>query len=130
MRRALNSLLKLGLGGDYKPVVALILNLNFIPSAQLLLTLLRGHRDSINSEIKEELKEDFCEWLTSAVDVKCKLDFKTPQTVKSGARNLSRPSQDTDSDENSGEDQRAPQMTARERIKQRMATKNYNNQTS
>ncbi len=56
--RALNNLIKLGLGRDYKPVVALaealiILNLNFIPSAQLLLTLLRRHRDSINSEIEE-----------------------------------------------------------------------------
>jgi hypothetical protein len=38
-RRALNNLIKLGLGGDYKPLVALaealiILNLNLIPSAQ------------------------------------------------------------------------------------------------
>ncbi len=57
-RRALNNLIKLGLGGDYKPVVALaealnILNLNFILSAPLLLTLLRRHLDSINSKIKE-----------------------------------------------------------------------------
>ena len=101
----------------------IILNLNFIPSAQLMLTLLRRHRDSINSEIEEELIEDFCEWLTSAVDVNCKLEFKTPQTVKSGARTLSRQSQDTDSDGSSDDDQRDPQTTARKRIRQRMTTK-------
>ncbi len=102
----------------------IILNLNFILSAQLLLILqvLLRHWDSIHSEIEEELIEDFCKWLTSAVDVKCKLDFKTLQTMKSGARTLSRSSQDTDSDENSN-DQRAPQTTARERIRQQMATK-------
>ncbi len=75
-RRALNNLIRVGLGGDYKPVAVLaealiILNLNFVLSAQILLILIRRHRNSINSEIEEEL-----------MDVKCKLDFKTPQTAK------------------------------------------------
>ena len=67
------------------------------------------------------LYEALYEWLTSSIDITSKLDFKTPQTLKSGAKTLSRPSQDTDSDENSDSDQRAPSMTPRERVRQEMA---------
>ncbi len=80
------------------PEALFIINLNFILSTQILLILLVRHQDSIDPEIEEEILGDFCEWLTSAVEVKCKLDFKTQQTAKSGARTLSSPSQDTDSD--------------------------------
>ncbi len=109
MRRALNNLIKLALSGDVKPVVALaesmlILNLNPVPSKEALLSFLRSQRASIIEKIGKALYE----WLTSSTDITSKLDFKTPQTLKSGAKTLSRPLQDTDSDENSDNDQRAP----------------------
>ena len=60
LRRALNNLIKLGLGGEYKPVVALtealiILNLNTIPSRGILLCFLQREKASINADIGEEL---------------------------------------------------------------------------
>ncbi len=61
-------------------------------------------------------------WLTSSIDTTSKLDIKTQQIPKLGAKTVSRPSQDTDSDENSDNDQRAPSMTPRERVRQEMAS--------
>ena len=59
--------------------------------------------------------------MKSAADIKCKVDFKTPQTLKSGAKTLSRPSQDIESDGNNDDDMRVPPTSAREKIKEIMA---------
>ena len=96
LRRALNNLIKLGLGGDVKPVVVLaeamiILNLNSVPSKEDLLSFLRSQRASIIDKIGKGLYEALYAWLTSSIDTTSKLDFKTPQTLKSGAKTLSRP---------------------------------------
>ncbi len=125
LRRALNNLIKLGLGGDVKPVVALaeamiILNLILVLSKEALLSFLRSQRASIIDKDGKGLYEALYAWLTSSIDITSKLDFKTPQTLKSGAKTLSRPSQHTDSDENSDNDQRAPSITPRERVRQEM----------
>ena len=56
------------------------------------------------------------------MDTTIKLDFKTLQNLTSGAKTFSRPSQDTDSDENSDNDQRASSMTPRKRVRQEMAS--------
>ena len=127
LRHALNNLIiKLRLSGDVKPVVALaeamlILNLNSVPSKEALLSYLRSQRASIIAKILKGLYEALYAWLTSSIDTTSKLNFKTQQTLKSGAKTLSRPSQDTDSDENSDSDQRAPSMTPRERVRRGMA---------
>jgi hypothetical protein len=97
LRSALNNLIK-RLGGDVKPVVALaeaiiILNLNSFPSKEALLSFLRSQRASIIAKIGKGLYEALHAWLTSSIDTTSKLDFKTPQTLKSGAKTLSRPSQ-------------------------------------
>jgi hypothetical protein len=86
-----------------RPVVALaeamiILNLNSVPSKEALLRFLRSQRASIIDKIEKGLYEALYAWLASLIDITSKLDFKTPQTLKSGAKTLSRPSQDTDSD--------------------------------
>ena len=74
LRSALNNLIKLGLGGDVKPVVALaeamiILNLNSVPSKEAVLSFLRSQRASIIDEIWKELYEALYEWLTSSIDI-------------------------------------------------------------
>jgi hypothetical protein len=103
----------------------IILNLNTIPSLGILLCFLQREKASINADIGEELLSYFCDWLKSATDMTrtCKLDFKTPQTLKSGAKTLSRPSQETDSDGDSDDDQRVPPISAREKINQIMAAR-------
>ena len=67
---ALNNLIKLGLGGDVKPVVALaeamiILNLNSVTSKEALLSFLRSQRASIIDKIWKGLYEALYEWLTT-----------------------------------------------------------------
>ena len=94
--RALNKLIKLALSGDVKPVVALaeamfILNLNSVPSKEAVLSFLRSQRASIIDEIGKGLYEALYEWLSSSIDITSKLDFRTQQTLKSGAKTLSRP---------------------------------------
>jgi hypothetical protein len=66
LQRALNNLIKLGLGGEYKQVVALsealiILNLNTIPSLGILLCFLQREKASINADIGKELLSYFCD---------------------------------------------------------------------
>jgi len=119
-RRALNNLIKLALGGEQKTVVdlaeaRLILNLNSAPSKEALLDFFQKQRASIIAKIA------LYGWLRSGMVTTTKSDFKTPQTMKSGARTLPRSPQETDSDGNSDDDRRVPQMTPRERARQAMA---------
>jgi hypothetical protein len=125
LRRALNNLIKSALGGEHKLVVALaealiILNLNTVPSLTTLLQFLENELAKINAEIGEEMIANFCGWLKTAMDIKCKLEFKTPQTQKSRAKTVTRASQDTDSDGNSDEDQRAPRRLTAEEYRRRI----------
>jgi hypothetical protein len=78
----------------------IILDLSTNHSVDTLMRLLQREQASINAKIGDELLLYFCNWLEtwSATDIKYKFYFKTPQTLKSGAKTLSRPAQDTDSD--------------------------------
>ncbi len=78
-------------------------------------------RASIIAKIGNEVYEALYGWLRSGMETTTKSDFKTPQTMKSGARTLPRSPQETDSDGNSDDDKRVPQMTPRERARQAMA---------
>ena len=96
-RRALNNLIKLALGGEQKTVVdlaeaLLILNLNSAPSKEALLDFFQKQRASIIAKIGNEVYEALYGWLRSGMVTTTKSDFKTPQTLKSGAKTLSKPS--------------------------------------
>ncbi len=89
----------------------------------MLLLFLQREQVSINAKIGKELLFYFCDWLKSATDMTCKLHFKTQQTLKSGSKTLSRTSQDTDPDGDRNDNQRVLSTSAREKIKQIMATR-------
>ncbi len=112
-QRGLNNLVKQGLGGEYKSGADLaealiMLNINTLPSKEILISFLKDEQDSINADIGDQIISTLCTWLKRSSVSKQKLDMQTQQTKqRSSAKYSSIKRRDSDSDgqtESDGDD--------------------------